>query len=156
MRGGTEITSDQPPPSSRIASFHWDSLVEPHLLSDTPFQIKVKVEQYMISHCIVDEGASVSILYTRAWKGMGSPSLVSTASQLLPFDIRTSVALGILAQTLVTLGGKIILVEFMVIEDPLDFNMFLGRDYVYAMQVVVSTFFRVMYFNYGEEIVTIN
>ena len=43
----------------------------------------------------------------------------------------------------------------MVIEDPLDFNMLLGRDYVYAMQAVVSTFFRVMYFNHGEEVVTI-
>ena len=44
----------------------------------------------------------------------------------------------------------------MVIDDPLDFNMLLGHDYVYAMQAVVSTFFRVMYFNHGEEIVTID
>ena len=44
----------------------------------------------------------------------------------------------------------------MVIEDPLDFNMLLGRDYVYAMQAVVSTFFHVMCFNHGEEIVTID
>ena len=72
---------------------------------------------------------------------MGSPSLVSTTSQLLVFDRRTCIALGILSQTPVTLGGKTVLVDFMVIED---FNMLLGRDYVYAMQAVVSTFFRVM------------
>ena len=83
---------------------------------------------------------------------MGSPSLVSTASQLLVFDRRTCIALGILSQTPVTLGGKTVL----VIEDPLDFNMLLRCDYVYAMQAVVSTFFRVMYFNHGKEIVTIN
>ena len=64
---------------------------------------------------------------------MGSPSLVSIASQLLDFDRRTSTALGILAQTLVTLSGKTILVDFMVIEDPLNFNMLLGHDYVYVM-----------------------
>ena len=64
--------------------------------------------------------------------------------------------MGIISQTPVTLGGKTILVDFMVIEDPLDFNMLLGSDYVYSMHVVVSTFFRVMYFNHGEEIVTIN
>ena len=74
-QGSTEITSNQPPPSSRISSFDWDSLVEWRLLSDAPFQIKVKVESYMIDHCIVDEGASVSILSTRAWRGMGSPTL---------------------------------------------------------------------------------
>ena len=92
----------------------------------------------------------------RAWRGMGSPSLVSTASQLLAFDRRTCIALGILAQTPVNLGGKTILFDFMVIEDPLDFNMLLGCDYVYSMEVVVSTFFPMMYFNHGEEIVTID
>ena len=65
-------------------------------------------------------------------------------------------SLGILAQTRIRLGGKTILVDFMVIEDPLEFNMLLGRDYVYAMQAMVSTFFRVVYFNHGEEIVTID
>ena len=34
--------------------------------------------------------------------------------------------------------------------------MLLECDYDYAMQAVVSTLFRVMYFNHGEEIVTIN
>ena len=66
-QGGIELTSDQPPPSSQIASFDWDSLVESHLPSDAPFQIKVKVESYTIAHCIVDEGASVSIFSAHAW-----------------------------------------------------------------------------------------
>ena len=66
-QGGTEIALDQPPQSSRIASFDWDSLVELCLPSDAPFQIKVKFESYTIAHCIVDEGASVSILSARAW-----------------------------------------------------------------------------------------
>ena len=75
-QGGTELVSDQPPPNSRVASFDWDILVEPCLPSDAPFQIKVKVERYTINRCIVDEGASVSILSSRAWQGMGSPSRV--------------------------------------------------------------------------------
>ena len=81
---------------------------------------------------------------------MGSPSRVSIASQLMAFDRRTCIYLGILSQKPVTLGGKTVLVDFMVIEDPLDFNMLLGCDYVYAMQAVVSKFFHVMYFNHGE------
>ena len=56
---------------------------------------------------IVDEGASIRIFSARAWRGMGSPSLMSTSSQLLASDRRTSIALGILAQTLVNLGGKL-------------------------------------------------
>ena len=75
---------------------------------------------------------------------MGSPSILSTDIQLLAFDRRTIPALGILSQTSITLGGKIVLVDFMVIEDSLDFNMLLKHDYVYAMQDVVSTLFCVM------------
>ena len=106
-KGGTELILDQPPPRSRIPSFDWYSLVEPSLPSNAPFHIKVKVGQYMLAHCIVDEGASINILYAHAWRGMGSPSLVSTASQLLAFDRITSTALGMVAQTPVTLGGKL-------------------------------------------------
>ena len=75
---------------------------------------------------------------------MGSAGLMLTNSQLLAFDRRTSTYLvGIITQTYVTLGGKTILVGFMVIEDPLDFNILLRHDYVYAMQVLVSTLFPV-------------
>ena len=44
----------------------------------------------------------------------------------------------------------------MVVQGPLDFNMLLGRDYVYAMKVVVSTLFRMMYFPHDGNIVTID
>ena len=64
---GIELASYQAPPSSQITSFDWDSQVEPRLPSNTPFQIKVKVEPYMIAHCVVDERASVSILSAHAW-----------------------------------------------------------------------------------------
>ena len=44
----------------------------------------------------------------------------------------------------------------MVVQGPLDFNLLLGRDYVYAMKDVVSTLFRVMHFPHHGNIVTIN
>ena len=36
-QGGTELVSDQPPPSPRTASFDWDSLVEPRVPSHAYF-----------------------------------------------------------------------------------------------------------------------
>ena len=44
----------------------------------------------------------------------------------------------------------------MVVQAPLDFNLLLGRDYVYAMKAIVSTLFGVMYFPHDGKIVTIN
>ena len=73
-----------------------DSLAEPPLPSVAPFQIKVQVERYTIAHFIVDEGASISILSAHAWRGMGSPNLLSTDDQLLYFDRRSSQAMGTL------------------------------------------------------------
>ena len=75
---------------------------------------------------------------------MGSPNLMLTSSHFLDFYRITRTTLGIIAQTPINLGGNTVLVDFMVIEDPLEFNMLLGCDYVYSMQAVVSTFFHVM------------
>ena len=44
----------------------------------------------------------------------------------------------------------------MVVQGRLDFNLFLGCDYVYSMKVVVSTLFRVMHFPHDGKIVTID
>jgi hypothetical protein len=41
-----------------------------------------------------------------------------------------------------------------VVLDPLYFNKLLGRDYVYAMNLVVSMIFHVMHFSHNESIVT--
>ena len=64
--------------------------------------------------------------------------------------------LGILPHFPITLGGKIVCMNFMVVQGPLDFNLLLGCDYVYAMKVVVSTLFQVMYFPHDGKIVTID
>ena len=44
----------------------------------------------------------------------------------------------------------------MVVQDPLDFDLLLGRDYVYAMKAIVSTLFRVITFPYDGRMVTID
>jgi hypothetical protein len=44
----------------------------------------------------------------------------------------------------------------MVVQDPLDFDILLGRDYVYSMKVIVSTLFRVISFPHDGRMVTID
>jgi hypothetical protein len=44
----------------------------------------------------------------------------------------------------------------MVVQDPLDFSLLLGRDYVYAMKAIVSTLFCVIYFPHDGLVVTID
>jgi hypothetical protein len=61
-QGGIPLAPRTPPPSPRMVSFDWNDLVEPHLPSSAPFQIKVEVNSTNIYRCIVDEGSSTSIL----------------------------------------------------------------------------------------------
>jgi hypothetical protein len=74
-QGGIPLTSSTPPPSPRMVSFDWNDLVEPHLPSSAPFQIRVEVNSKNIYRCIVDEGASASILSSSVWKVWDLPSL---------------------------------------------------------------------------------
>jgi hypothetical protein len=81
---------------------------------------------------------------------------LSSSHELLDFDRRPSEYLGVLPQLPISLSGKNVLVDVTVVQGPLDFNMLLGRDYVYAMNVVVSTLFWVMHFHHNGSIVTID
>jgi hypothetical protein len=104
----------------------------------------------------VDEGASGSILSSSVLKVLGSPKLVSSSHELLAFDRRPSEYLGVLPQFPISLGGKIVRVDVIVVQGPLDFNMLLRRDYVCAINVAVSTFFWLMHFPHNGSIVTID
>ena len=154
--GGIPVSSNVPPPSSKSVSFDWDSLAEPRLPSAAPFQIKVRVNSTNVYRCMVDEGSSASIISSLTWKALGSPKLLTAQSQLLAYDRRPGESMGVLPQLPITLGGKTVLIDMMVVDSPLDFNMLLGRDYVYAMNVVVSSLFRVMCFPHNGNIVTID
>jgi hypothetical protein len=158
QQGVIPLSSSMLPPCPRMVSFDWNNLVEPRLPSSTPFQVTFLVESMSkgIHRCIVNEGSYTIILSSSAWKYLGSPKLVSNTSELLAFDKRPSECLGILPQFPITLGGKTIRIDMLVVLGPLDFNMVLVHDYVYAMKVVVFTLFNVTHFPHNGSIVTID
>jgi hypothetical protein len=156
MLGGIPPSPVEPPPSNEAILFYWGVLTGPRLPSHIPFNITVQVCGRDVPQTLIDEGASVSIFSSIAWKDLGYPQLVSVTQNLLAFNRRTSQPLGILPQFPVTLGGKTVFIDVMVVQDPLDFDLLLGRDYVYAMKAIVSTLFRVIYFPHDGRIVTID
>jgi len=86
---------------------------------------------------------------------ISSPSLVLVTQNLLVFNRGTSQPSGILPQFPINLGGKIVYLNVMVILGPLDYNLLLGRDYVYGMGAIVSMLFQVICFLREGKIVTI-
>jgi hypothetical protein len=64
---------------------------------------------------LIDEGSFISIFSFIAWKTLGYPQLVSITQTLFTFNRRTNHPLGILPQFPVTLGGKIVFIDAMVV-----------------------------------------
>jgi hypothetical protein len=124
-QGAIPLSLSTSPPSPRMVSFDWNDLTEPFLPSSSPFQITVMVESMLkgVRRCIVDEESSASILSSSSWKALGSPNIVLATSELLAFEKRPSECLGIVSQFPITLGGKTILLDLLVVSGPLDFNM---------------------------------
>ena len=56
----------------------------------------------------------------------------------------------------VEIGGKTVNVDVEVVDGPLDYNILLGRPWVYVMAVIVSTYFRMIAFPYKGTIIVIN
>jgi hypothetical protein len=156
MLGGIPPSPVEPPPSNEAILFNWGVLTGPHLPSHIPFQITIQVCGQDVPQMMIDEGSSVSILSSIAWQYLGYPPLAPVTQNLLSFNRRTNQPLGTLPQFPITLGGKIVFIDVMVVQDPLDFSLLLGRDYVYSMKAIVSTLFHVIYFPHDRRIVTIN
>ena len=135
-----------PPPSNLVVSFNWDHLVNPRLPASIPFRIIVQVYRMVMAGTIIDEGSPVSILSSTAWEALGSPLLLPEMRSLVGFHREITRPLGILPNVPITLEGKTIQIGLMVVQGPLDYNLLLGRDYIYRIRAIVSSLFRVMCF----------
>ena len=75
---------------------------------------------------------------------------------LIAFDGRSFRPHDILPALKVCLGGKTIAIEVKVVDAPLDYNLLLDRNWMYSMQAVASSLFRVVIFPFNGKIVTID
>ena len=75
---------------------------------------------------------------------------------LTAFDGRSFRPHDILPSLKVHLGGKTIAIEVEVVDVPLDYNLLLGRNWMYSMQAIASSVFHVVCFPHNGKIVTID
>ena len=103
--------------------------------------IHVECLNKTIKHTVIDEGAAVFMMSLVCWKGLGSIELSKTATMLTVFDGISFWPQDILPSLKVRLGGKIVSIEVEVVDAPLDYNLLLGRNWIYSMQAVASSLF---------------
>jgi hypothetical protein len=143
------------PADTRLITFDLDSC-ELRLPTAVAIQIPVKIRNITVHRCIIDEGASTCIMSKNVWQKLGSLELLPSAITLRAYDGRPSSPEGIFQNVPVELGGKTILIDIEVIDAQLDYNILLGRTYMYAMKAVASSVFRTIMFPHNGKIVTID
>jgi hypothetical protein len=124
--------------------------LKPHLPYHVAFQIVVahpmKNFTRNIFHMGVDEGTLTCVMSLACWKAIGQPVLSPSSTLLTTFDDHLFRPRGIIPSFPMHLGGNTMCIEVEVVDASLDYNLLLGRSWIYAMQVVVVTVFRVLLF----------
>jgi hypothetical protein len=115
MLGRIPHSPVKPPPSNETILFDWGALTRPYLPSHIPFQITLQVCGRDVPQTPIDEGASIGILSYVSWYAVGCPHLALVTQNLLAFNRRTNQPLGTLPQFPVTLGGKDVFIDVMVV-----------------------------------------
>ena len=118
--------------------------------------IHVEYLNHTIKCTMIDEGVVASVMCLSCWKGLGSPMLSKYANMLIAFDGRAFWPHGIIPSLGVQLGGKTVTIEVEVVDATLDYNLLLGRNWMYNMQAVTSSLFQVVCFPLDGKIITID
>lgn len=128
----------------------------PCLFHYIDFQIIMCISHKNIHHTLVDEGSSTCFMSASCWKAIGSPMPATSSATLQDFDGHNFVPKGVLLNFSIELGRKIVHVDVEVVDSTLDYNLLLGHSWFYAMTVVISSIFRLLFFPYEGKIITID
>ena len=83
---------------------------------------------------VIDKGVASFVMSLACWKGLDSHELSKSATMLTTFDGRSFRLHGILPSLKVHLGGKTTAISVEVFDAPLDYNLLLGRNWMYSMK----------------------
>jgi len=89
------------------------------------------------------------------WKALGSPTINQSSTTLKAFDGRGFRSYGLLNDFQIELEGKIIAIDVEIFVAQLDYNVLLGRSWTYAMESVVSSYFRMIMFLHKGIVITL-
>ena len=118
--------------------------MQPHFPYYISLLIHVECLNMTIKCTVIDEGVAASVMSLSCWKGLGSPKLSQSVTILTAFDGRSFRPHEIIPSLNVQLGGKSVAIKVEVVDAPLDYNILLGLNWMYSMQAIASSLFRVV------------
>ena len=96
------------------------------------------------------------VMSISCWKAIGSPSVVPSTTLLTTFDGHSHRPHGIFLAFPICVGGKFVNTEVKKVDENLDYNLLLGKNWIYEMDVIASSLFRILCFPHEGRIVTVD
>ena len=106
-----------------------------------------------ISKVLIDNGSTINVMTLRMLRALGRSinDLIETKVVVSAFTGEVSTTLGILPID-ITIGRKIALVAFFVIDTTANYNILLKRDWIHANWCVTSSLHQFLLFWKGNEV----
>jgi len=120
------------------------------------FQIKSTYQKTNIFRTVIDEGASTCVMSMSCWKAIGSPLSIPSPTLLMTFDGHSHRLHGIILTFPICVGGKVVNIEVEIVDVNLDYNLLLGKNWIYEMDAIVSSLFRILCFPHEGRIVRVD
>jgi hypothetical protein len=114
------------------------------------------MRQKTIFRIVINEGASTHVMSLNYWKVIGSSLINQSPDTLKSFDSRGFKLFEVLNALAIELEGKTVTFEVEFVDAPLNYNLLLGRSWIYTMSIVVSYFFHVLHFPHRGKIVVVD
>jgi len=95
-------------------------------------------------------------MFLPCWRALGSLALILSPTTLKEFEGHGFQPHRLLKSFVVTLKGKIFLVDIKVVDAPLDYNFLLGHSWFYVMIVIACSVFRILQFLHQRNIIIVD
>ena len=128
-------------------------LERPH---DDALVITLDVANFEVSRILIDTGSSIDLIFLSTLERMGisRADVVGPPSPLVAFTSELAMSLGTIKQPV--LAGKISkIVDFVVFDKPVAYNIILGTPWIYQMKAVPSTYHQCLKFPTSSGVETI-
>jgi len=89
----------------------------------------------------IDEGVCTCVMSSFVWKKLGSLEIILSTISLKDYDVRPSKSQGLYQNFPIELGGNKLHINIEFIDAPLDYNILLGRSFMYAMKAIAPSIF---------------
>ena len=128
----------------------------PRLPSMVAFQIPVSVQNIIIHQCVIDEGASTCIMSKNVWQNLGAPELKPSIITLRAYDSHPLTPIGLFKNVPIFFSSKTVHIDIEVLDAHLEYNIILGKSYMYAMSAITSSIFCIMMFPHEDWIIIVD